>query len=90
MYIRIPSPQMPQWVRVYNCSHKGFDLRPRWRVVRNCAIVGPLYTLEPKTVGGTVFSYRFQIVQENPIASAWLMEFFGSMRFLVVTKLEGG
>ena len=48
-------------------------------------ILAPLSRKNPKTVGGDVFSYRHQIMDENPIISVWFISFYEKIAFLGMT-----
>jgi len=48
----------------------------------NKNILFPLAAQTPKVIGDNVFSYRFHILDENPVYSVWNLNFFGSVPFL--------
>jgi hypothetical protein len=48
-------------------------------------ILKPLSTCSPKVIGNGVFSYRHQIVKENPLLSVWLLLFYGGFPALAMT-----
>jgi hypothetical protein len=48
-------------------------------------ILQPLAATSPKVIGDNVFSYRFQIISENPIYSVWGLSFYAHVPFLCLT-----
>ncbi len=51
----------------------------------NRTILLPLASLTPKVIGDGVFTYRFQIMEEDPAVSVWALSFFEQVHFLCIT-----
>ncbi len=48
-------------------------------------VIDPLKRLTPKVIGNNVFAYRHWIASEDPGVSVWLLTFFGTISFLVMS-----
>ncbi len=71
-------------VRVY--SNDDLGLQPREVLDQlSQTILAPLAANAPKVIGDNVFSYRHQIMVENPIFSVWAITFYGHVSFLCLT-----
>lgn len=49
------------------------------------AVVEPVSANPPSLVGKGVFSYRFARAKDDPSTTAWLLEFYKSVRFVGMT-----
>lgn len=48
-------------------------------------LVGPLQHCNEHTIGEDVFAYRFLASSDEPYSSAWLLRFYGTVEYLVLT-----
>lgn len=48
-------------------------------------ILAPLAAQAPKIIGDNVFSYRFYVLEENPVHSVWGLSFYAAVPFLCFT-----
>jgi hypothetical protein len=52
-------------------------------------IITPIMTTMPKVIGDSVFLYRHQIMDENPVFSIWVVSFYQEVPFLAMTGPKG-
>jgi hypothetical protein len=52
-------------------------------------IIAPIMTIMPKVIGDSVFLYRHQIMNDNPMFSVWAVSFYKQVPFLAITGPKG-
>jgi len=76
--------------RAISYAIEGIDGSSAENVAALRSVIQPLLLKDPIVIGQNVFSYRFQIVEDDDNASGWLLSIYEKVHFLGITVPKRG